>query len=97
MPKKLLLSTAAMVAMMLSTPAFAVGPAAMPGTSAPVPVTGSGDAQGSSDQDQTGQSDASQNGGSATGPITNPTTPKPAHTDTPSHVSQPPGGGTPKG
>jgi hypothetical protein len=64
-----------------------------PGTvsTAPVPPCDGCDPATTASQTDTGQT--------GTGPITDPTQGRPAHTATPSHVSGPPkpGGGTPKG
>jgi hypothetical protein len=100
--KRMILLTEASVA--LSGPALAIGPASgtVPGTSTSAPTTASQcDGCNSSDgSDTTAQTDQTNTGQGVTGPVTDPSTPRPAHTDTPSHVSQPPSGpgngGTPK-
>jgi len=82
-------------ASLLSTAAFAIGPAtngAVTGSSSSTSTTAPS-CDGCSSTDNSGDTDTNQNGSTQTGPITNPTTPKPAHTNTPSHVPQPPGGG----
>ncbi len=98
--KRMTLLTAA--AMVLSGPALAIGPAGGPvsGTPATAPSTAQQcDGCNSSDTSDTAtQTDQANTGQGVTGPITNPSTPRPAHTEVPSHISQPPGGsGTPKG
>lgn len=95
MSRTLFLLTAA--AAMLSGPALAIGPAsnnAVPGAQAPA-TNSSCDGCASPQSGQTDQTGTAQSG-SATGPIINPTTPRPAHTQTPSHMPQP-GGAAPKG
>jgi len=81
-------------ASLLSTAAFAIGPATSTaiGSSSGSTSTTAQPCDGCSATDNTGSSDASQNSSTQAGPITNPTTPQPAHTSTPSHVPQPPGG-----
>lgn len=85
---------------LVTTAAFAIGPAtnsAVSGSPSSTSTTAPS-CDGCNSTDNTGSTDTSQNGSTQTGPITNPTTPQPAHTNTPSHVPQPPGGGgTPKG
>lgn len=99
MLKKTLLLAA--VAVIATAPAFAIGPAGgtVPGTATTAPTTasqcdGCNSSDGSDSTAQTGQTSA---GSGVTGPVTDPSTPRPAHTDVPSHVPQPPGGGNSKG
>lgn len=101
--KRMILLTAA--AMVLAGPAFAIGPAGgtVPGTATTAPATASQcDGCNSSDSSDTAaQTDQTNTAQGATGPVTDPSTPRPAHTEAPSHVPQPPSGpgsgGTPKG
>ena len=100
MLRGILLAGAATV--LLSAPAMAIGPASMP---APGPSTTASQCDGCSSQDQddtsasgTGQSQTAPPGGSGVaGPISNPSTPQPAHTQEPSHAPGAGPGGSPKG
>ena len=86
----------------LSAPALAIGPANMP---APGPATTASQCDNCSSQDQddtsggsTGQqSQTAPVDSGVTGPVGNPSTPQPAHTEVPSHASGAGPGGSPKG
>jgi hypothetical protein len=89
-------------ALLLSAPALAIGPASMP---APGPATTASQCDGCSSQDQDDtsggsagqQSQTTPAGSGVTGPVSNPSTPQPAHTEVPSHASGAGPGGSPKG
>ncbi len=96
----ILLAGAAVLA--LNTPALAIGPASAP-PAGPATTASQCDGCSSQDQDDTaadggaGQSQTQPMGSGVTGPVSNPSTPQPAHTEVPSHAPGAGPGGSPKG